>query len=152
MRIVVLDSGPLGLAAGTVGRPRPDQCRAWLAMLEVAGALIAVPEIADYEVRRELVRTGAKMGVARLNAIKARFLYVPITTGAMLKAADLWAVVRSAGTPTAAPDALDGDCIVAPQPLAVAGPNDVLTVATSNVGHLVRFPGLDARDWETIGA
>ena len=32
--------------------------------------------------------------------------------------------------------------------LQAAGPGDVVTVATDNVGHLARF--VDARPWETI--
>ena len=51
-RIVVLDAGPLGL----VSKPDVGRCNAWLRMLDISGARIVVPEIADYEVRRELIR------------------------------------------------------------------------------------------------
>ena len=43
--------------------------------------------------------------------MKATLDYAPITTTVMLKAAELWAQARRAGRPTAAPDALDADCI-----------------------------------------
>jgi predicted nucleic acid-binding protein len=66
----------------------------------------------------------------------------------MLRAAELWADLRRAGLPTAAPGSLDGDCILAAQALLSAGPGDVLTVATDNVGHLGRM--VDARTWETV--
>ena len=66
----------------------------------------------------------------------------------MLRAAELWADTRRAGRPTAAPDALDGDCILAALALLTAGPGDVVTVATDNVGHLARF--VDARPWDQI--
>jgi hypothetical protein len=66
----------------------------------------------------------------------------------MLNAAALWAVARSAGLPTAPPDALDGDVILAAQVVLSAVVGDIATVATDNVGHLARF--VDAQPWETI--
>jgi hypothetical protein len=68
----------------------------------------------------------------------------------MLFAADLWAAARSAGLPTPAPEALDGDCILAAQARIAAGPADTVTVARDNVAQLSRF--VDARLWETITA
>lgn len=150
MRIVVLDSGPLGLAAMRPAQPNALRCHAWLAALESAGVLAAVPEIADYEIRRELIRAGITGGITRLDALKKRFLYVPLTTAAMVRAAELWAAVRVLGVPTAAPDAFDGDCILAAQAITASGPSDLVTIATRNVGHFGRFPGVDARAWDTI--
>jgi hypothetical protein len=74
--------------------------------------------------------------------------YAPITTDVMLRAAELWAAARSAGLPTAGPDALDGGCILAAQAQLSVGPGDTVTVATDNVAHLSRF--IDAELWETI--
>jgi predicted nucleic acid-binding protein len=148
MRVVFLDSGPLGLLAQQAGKPRADRCRRWLADLLAAGARVFVPEIADFEVRRKLLHIGATAGIRRLDQIKATLDYAPITTAGMLQAAELWADLRRAGLPTAAPVSLDGDCILAAQALLSAGPGDVLTVATDNVGHLGRM--VDARTWETV--
>jgi hypothetical protein len=66
----------------------------------------------------------------------------------MLKAAELWAAARRAGIPTAPPDALDGDVILAAQAILSAGAGNIVTVATDNVGHLARF--VDAQSWEKI--
>ena len=90
--------------------------------------------------RRPVFVVGMMLGRAGLLAL--------FTTDVMLRAAELWALVRSAGLPTAAPDALDGDCILAAQAMLAAGPVDTVTVATDNLGHLSRF--VDARLWETI--
>ena len=148
MRLVVLDAGPLGLVANPKGRPRAVQCRQWARDLLAAGVRVVVSEIADYEIRRELLRRGATASLQRLDQVKAGLEYDPITTAVMLRAAELWAAVRRAGRPTAPPEALDGDCLLVAQALLAAGPGDVVTVATDNVGHLARF--VDARPWETI--
>jgi hypothetical protein len=44
------------------------------------GVDIVIPEIADYEVRRELLRAGKDRGLARLDALKAMLGYASITT------------------------------------------------------------------------
>ena len=92
----------------------------------------------------------ATAGIRRLDQVKVTLDDAPLTTDVMLLAADLWAAARSAGLPTATPEALDGDCILAAQALLATGPNDTVTVATDNVAHLSRF--VDARLWETITA
>lgn len=148
MRLIFLDSGPLGLLTRQRGKPRSDQCRQWFTSLWLSGARVFVPEIADYEVRRKLLHIGAHASLARLDQLKAQLDYAPITTDAMLLAAELWAQLRHTGLPTSAPGALDGDCILAAQAIEAAGPNDTVTVATDNVGHLGRL--VDARTWETI--
>jgi predicted nucleic acid-binding protein len=116
----------------------------------LADALVLIPEIVDYEVRRELVRVGASAGLRRLDALLGRFTLLPLERPALLRAAELWAHVRKAGLPTADPHALDADAILAGQALTAAGPGDIIIVATANVRHLGRFPGIDARPWRTI--
>ena len=148
MRLVFLDAGPLGLLTNPRGRPRSDQCRRWVKDVAAAGVRVFVPEIADYEVRRKLIHIQAVAGIRRLDQVKFTLDYAPITTDVMLRAADLWAGARSAGLPTAAANALDGDCILAAQALLSVGPSDTATVATDNVAHLARF--VDAELWETI--
>jgi len=111
--------------------------------LVVQGTRVCVPEIADYEVRRELLRANKLQGIARLDLVKNAIGYLPITTAIMLKAADLWAQARRVGLPTADPKALDCDVILAAQALEMNG-----IVATENVGHLKRF--VEARAWRDI--
>jgi predicted nucleic acid-binding protein len=149
-RYVLLDAGPLGLASRRRGLPPVDRCRAWLDALKAAGVRIVVPEIADYEVRRELQRMGSQGSLVRLNALATEFAYVEITTPIMRKAAEFWADVRRRGLPTAGNWDLDADAILAAQAALIGRPGDAVTVATSNVAHLARFPGVDARDWATV--
>ncbi|HMB03938.1 MAG TPA: PIN domain-containing protein [Isosphaeraceae bacterium] len=147
-RIIVLDSGPLGLACQGPNKPEVRTITRWRIRAWANGALLVIPEIADYEVRRELLRAGAMAGVRRLDALRDELAYAPITTEAMRKAAELWAGARRRGVPTASDDRLDADAIVAAQALLYVGHGDDLTVATDNVRHLSRF--LDAQPWEAI--
>jgi predicted nucleic acid-binding protein len=149
-RFIVLDAGPLGLASKARRKPDADRCRAWLGVIAAAGARVVAPEIADYEVRRELLRVGATAGIARLDRLIAVLEYDPISTPAMRQAAELWATIRRTGVPTADPHALDADCILAAQASLLGGAGDFVTIATTNARHLSRFPGIDAREWELI--
>ncbi len=107
-----------------------------------------VPEITDYEVRRELLRLNKQKSVDRLDLLRATIGYVPLTTATMLRAAEFWAQVRKLGRPTADNKALDGDVILAAQAALLAERGDEVIVATTNVGHPTRF--VDAREWQGI--
>ena len=102
----------------------------------------------DYELRRELVRAGKTNGIAKLDSLKSVFNYLPITTPAMLRAADLWAYARRQGISTGDPKKLDIDVILCAQALTMAVPAAVVIVATSNVRHIARFVSADL--WTNI--
>lgn len=147
-QLIVLDTGVLGMLVHPSEAGEPRECKAWLKQVVGRGASVYIPEIADYELRRELLRMKSEESVKRLDALKARLTYVPIATAAMLKAAEHWAAVRSAGRPTADDKALDGDVILAAQSALLVQPGDELVVATTNVGHLSQF--VEARSWRDI--
>jgi predicted nucleic acid-binding protein len=110
---------------------------AWSSSHRTGDFRVIVPEIADYELRRELLRAKKEKGLARLDALASRLEYLPLTTAAMRHAATLWAQARQQGLPTADDKALDGDVILAAQLISL-GVSDVV-IATTNVGHLSRF-------------
>jgi predicted nucleic acid-binding protein len=141
--IVVLDAGPLGMISHAT--PSLD-IMAWFARLVVAGRVVCIPEIADYEVRRELLRAGKTKGLKRLDELKSSLKYFPITTEAMLKAAEFWADARKVGRPTGHEHSLDADSILAAQ-VATCSTRFVV-VATTNPKHLARF--VPAELWENI--
>jgi toxin FitB len=144
-RVVLLDAGPLGM----VSHPRVDPVVSeWLARLLWRKTVVCIPEIADCEVRRELVRANKPRGLARLDACKTRMGYVPLTTQTMLLAADLWAQMRRSGRPAADDTALDGDVILAAQARLLAANGSEVVVATTNVKHLSTLT--DARVWSAI--
>ena len=146
-RIIVLDSGPLGSVTNPGGSKEAAACGRWLLNAATGGAMVMVPEIADYEVRRELLRARRTAGIARLDALITQVEYLAITTSAMRQAATFWAEARQQGRPTAADPALDGDVILAAQ-AATLGRVDVI-VATTNARHLSRF--VPAELWSDIG-
>ena len=108
---------------------------------------VVLPEIADYEVRRELVRGRRVQGLQRLDALVDLVEYLPLTTAAMRQAAVFWADARQRGRPTADDRALDGDVILAAQVATLESADGI--VATTNVGHLSRY--VHAALWRDIG-
>lgn len=136
-RIILLDAGPLSMAA----HPRKNsEIRAWIqGHIRLQTGIVAVPEIADYEVRRELLRAKRKSGLERLDTLKTTLLYVPLTTEIMLQAAVFWAQMRQAGTPTAAAVAIDADVILAATAAGLQARGDDVIIATTNVRHLTRM-------------
>ncbi len=121
---------------------------AWFNHVLAGGDTVVLPEIADYEVRRELLRAGKLRGVRELDRLQERVLYLPLTTAAMRKAAHLWAVIRQQGHVTADPHALDGDVILAAQAALLGDPDVPVVIATGNVKHLILFG--DARLWHDV--
>lgn len=147
-RLILLDSGPLGLATNPRESDPARRCKAWLASILATGVRVLVPGITDYEVRRELLRAKRPKGVARLDALAETVGYLPLDTVVLRLAAELWAQARNAGLPTAADAALDADVILAAMARLAAEDGHEVVVATTNVGHLGRF--VDARPWESI--
>jgi len=145
---IVLDSFPLG----AISHPKPFAEAAnitkWATACAMAGYKLYIPEIIDYELRRELIRAGKVRGVAKLDSLKTTLQYLPVTTAAIRLAADLWAQARSGGYSTGDPKKLDIDVILAAQALTLGLPRDEFVVATSNVSHLSRF--VTADEWQNI--
>lgn len=144
--VVLLDSGPLGLLSDPRRSAATAACRKWSVSLTTAGRRVIVPEITDYEVRRELLRANRPRGIARLDTLAVQLEYLPLTTTAMRRAAELWALARQKGQPTAGDKTIDADVILAAQALTL-GVSDVV-IATTNVGHLARFVPADL--WQNI--
>jgi predicted nucleic acid-binding protein len=147
-RLIVLDTGPLGIITNPRQTPEVHACTTWLRDILAAGSRVVLPEIADYELRRELLRAGKRNGLRRLDTAVRTLDYLPISTAAMRRAAELWAQLRRQGLPTADARALDADAILAAQALLTTVPGDTMVVATTNVGHLSRV--VPAQRWQDI--
>ena len=128
--------------------PENEACKDWLARVAYKGAEVVIPEIADYEVRRELLRAGKERGLGRLDALKGMLGYAPITTPVMLKAAEFWAAARKMGRQSADDASLDADMILVAQARVLDREGDEAVIATTNVRHLALFAS--ARVWREI--
>ena len=85
-------------------------------------------------------------GIKKLDALKEKISYIPINTGIMLSAANMWALARKKGKPTAHDKSIDIDVILAAQSKSVKE-NEAI-IATTNIGHLSLFA--TAEKWENI--
>lgn len=109
-----------------------------------------VPEVIDYELRRKLLHLGQHRHHARKWVREALTLldelvavgYVPLTTGAMRLAAELWAKTRGEGRLRGAEERLDVDVILAAQARQMGG-----QVVTMNEKHFRDLVGVF--DWRS---
>ena len=149
-RLILLDAGVVGLLCSSPLLPSVVACADWLEKLAQSGMEFLLSDLTDFEVRRDLLRLRATTKLRRLDDLRSLVGVVSVDFQAWSKAAEFWAIVRQAGRPTAAPDALDGDAILAAVASTIIQTGDSATIATTNPGHLRQFPGIDARRWEDI--
>lgn len=145
-RRVVLDATPLGMLCHPSPRGATLDCQRWAEQLTLAGGILVVPAVVDYEVRRELIRARRFKALVGLNNLAAKYQYLILTDDMLRHAADLWARARQFGLPTAGARELDADAILAAQALSLNDPTAI--VATSNPAHLSRFVRCDL--WQNI--
>nr|WP_322718818.1 PIN domain-containing protein [Nostoc sp. ChiQUE02]MDZ8231807.1 hypothetical protein [Nostoc sp. ChiQUE02] len=145
-RVILLDTHPLSAVTHPKAEPKVRQ---WLQELQNNETVIRVPEIADYELRRELLRQGKILSIERLNKL-SQICLIPLTPETMRKAAELWAWVRNQGKPTASNDSLDGDVILAAQAILQLPSFDEVVIVTTNLKHISRFEseGICVADWQ----
>ncbi len=147
--IVLLDSGPLGLVTNPRATSASQECSFWLERIVHDNHLVVIPEIVDYELRREFLRGRMTRALTILEALALRLAFVPITTPVMRQAAEFWAIARHRGMATADDKALDSDMILAAQAVQIEQTWDQeAVIATTNVRHLARFA--TAREWREI--
>jgi predicted nucleic acid-binding protein len=145
-RSIFLDSGVIGLITNPNLSAEGINCAKWLLSHINQGKQVIIPEIVDYEVRRELLRANKVKGLARLDELIDSLEYLPITTESMRQAAVFWAEARQKGQPTASDKTIDADMILVAQVFVMDAQNKV--IATTNVGHLSRFVAADI--WQNI--
>ena len=147
--IVLLDSGPLGLVTNPRATAASQECSFWLERIVHGNHLVVIPEIVDYELRREFLRGRMTRALTILEALSVRLAFDPITTPVMRQAAEFWAIARQRGLATADDKALDGDMILAAQAIQIEQTWDQESViANTNVRHLARFA--TAREWRDV--
>jgi len=149
-RVVYLDTGPLGLVCHPqpVKDQEPSDFQFWVKKALVKRIRIIIPAVADYELRRELIRNGSTDSITKLDLIESGgytdfpgIIYLPLSDAAIKRAAEMWADARNKGYSTAQDKALDGDVLVAAQALDHAASSSRFTIATGNLKDIARYVG-----------
>jgi len=71
-RLLLFDEGPLSLVTNPRESEQSRRCKQWLASVLARGVRVMVPAIADYELRRELLRANRLKGIDRLDELIER--------------------------------------------------------------------------------
>jgi predicted nucleic acid-binding protein len=137
---LLLDTGVLGC----ICHPRKHgDVRAWFRSALREHAFL-ISEVADYELRRELLRIGAALSVAHLDELVRELPYVQVSTATWRRAAALWASARNAGAVTAPPEALDGDVLIAAQAI-----EEDAAIVTMNTRHFAAL-AVPTYEWAAV--
>jgi len=152
--IVFIDSGVLGLLSSPNEKLEVKQCQEWLYSLLSKGVYLISSDLCGYEVRRSFllnsIRGASNQSIDNLNNLDNLINFLPLTKSVTQQAAQLWAISRFQGIPTANPKNIDVDVIIAAQCQLMQAENPArnLVVATTNVKHLSRF--INAQKWFEI--
>jgi len=152
--IVILDSGVLGILCSPNPSPEAIACKNWLYGLLARGILVVTSDICDYEVRRGLILSSLKStsvnGINNLDLLEESVEFLPISKAMLKKAAQLWAISKTQGIPTADNKHLDADIILCSvwELLTAEFPGRYIVIATTNVKHIRRFAIAD--EWRNI--
>jgi predicted nucleic acid-binding protein len=152
--IILLDSGVIGNICNPNASSLRHQLDNWLFGSMARGAYIVSSTICDFEVRRSLrlseIQGSSITGIPNLDSLNNTIDFISVDLEITRLAADLWAVARRNGIPTAANEKLDADLIICAtcQSLEENNPGRTVIVATTNVKHLSRF--VTAATWQEI--
>lgn len=143
-RVVLLDTGPLGAVVHTNVK---ENVKGWANFLREQRIALRVPEITDYELRRELILKGFIKSLRKLDQYRRTKRFLPITSQATFEAADLWAESRRSGSPTSEDASLNGDAILAGQAICLLSEFDEVIIVSENVDHLRTFSYCGFKIW-----
>lgn len=147
-----MDSGPLN----EIIKPQPstDVIR-WLRFIDKNRIAVRVPEIIDYELRREIVlqylvgKNDSSKSINRLNKYRKTERFIPINPSVTLTdACEIWAELRYIGQGTSDVKNIDVDVILAAQALSMKKDFDEVIIVTGNLSDICRFCYLDIKVWD----
>ena len=134
---LLLDTGVLG----QICHPRKHHdVRSWFRRA-VREHEFLISEVADYELRRELLRIDSRRSLARLDELARELRYLPTTTATWRAAARLWAAQRRAGFISG--EGLDGDLLIVAQ-----AQEEAAAVVTFTEKHFESLA--DALSWTAV--
>jgi predicted nucleic acid-binding protein len=137
--LVLLDSEPLGMVTHPEASEEASECSQWLEGLLSQDVSVAIPEIADYEIRRTYVHRKNRKSMDLLDSLVTDIGYLRLNTETFLIAANLWGKARQAGASTASDKRLDIDCILAAQAHQATSQHQRVLIATIDIDDLSRY-------------
>ena len=143
-RVVLLDTGPLGLVTNPKRSPTSMACAQWLQALVTANRRVIIPKLPTTNYAANCCGQTSSRVAARCSDTAPRV--PPDYNRGDAQAAEILVQARQLGQPTAGDNTLDGDMILAAQATTLGVSNVV--IATTNVGHLSRFA--PAELWQSI--
>ncbi len=157
--LVFFDTCTLGVLVNPNNTPKTRDIRSWMKSHLLKGVRFRVPEISDYELRRNLIletlgaaNSPSIQSIQNLDNLKNTIGYVPLSTDMVLAAAAMWAAAKKGNYSTAHPFKLDGDVILAAQAIVESAAKEKIIIATRNVRHLSQYSTstVEAREWKNI--
>lgn len=149
--VIVLDTFPASSTGKQLGKSPSTsvKCQEWISDCENSGHIVLVPAVVYYEALREYELQQMHVQISRLKAFCLHpKRYLPLNLSHWELAAQLWAQARRNGKPTADPQALDCDVLLAAQAICLGLPTSEYIVATTNPKHLSLFVPCDV--WTNI--
>lgn len=145
-KIILLDTGVLG----KICNPKPVRnVQEFLDFLkEEKNIDIIVPEICDYELRRNLLLENLDKSIRKLNKFRRIDQLLFFDTNTMIIASEIWSDIRKQGNPTENKDSLDGDVILAAQAYQMKAYYEEVIVLTTNPKDIVKFNYLGIKTWD----
>lgn len=143
--IILLDTGVLGKICH---KKISDNVIKVLNYLQQQKIGLRVPEICDYELRRNLLLENLDKSIRKLNKFRrtARLLF--FDTNTMIIASEIWADIRKQGNPTENKDSLDGDVILAAQAYQLKAYYAEVIILTTNPKDIAKFNYLGIKTWD----
>jgi predicted nucleic acid-binding protein len=157
--LVFFDTCTLGVLVNPNNTPKTREIRLWMKSHLEKGVGFRVPEIADYELRRNLIfetlraaNSPSIKSIQNLDNLKITIGYVPLSTDTILTASAMWAAAKKGNYSTAHKFKLDGDVILAAQAIVESAATEKIIIATRNVRHLSQYSTVtvEAREWKNI--
>ncbi len=157
--IVILDSNILGLIIAPLSTnfekeegkyKQARECIYWFQNLLSRGAYVTVPDICDYEIRRELIRINSFESLDNLKGLRNVINFQELTFNVLTEAAEIWAIARNSNQPNKSIQNIDVDCIIAAhwRLLKNEYPGREVIVATENIKDFQSFS--DCSSWKNI--
>lgn len=113
--------------------------------------MLKLPEIIDYELRRNLELEGLGKSINLLNQFRSRDQIIYLESEHLVRAAELWAWCRKKGLTTTENKGVDIDVILISQTESLKEFFDEVIILTIDVGDLAVFRdwGIQIWDWRT---